>query len=242
MSDKKRIKIKKSKKITAISSGIRNRYHRKAKLSEYKFLQVLRGFCEDIPAAELMVKTRISEKTIRKTYKSLRIELIQAVLDDIHGFGGTGFFMFRDNELQERGRHFLEVMTTNQIFKEHLRQHGPRTKKPSDVSELLFEVTVKMFCNISMKKNVATLYPPKTREAIISIRDIANWIRENRDTEGFFERYSTFLERFNVVLANMPKLLVQEELQALRFKSVAHRFPSSVLYDDFRRFLSKNPL
>ncbi len=221
---------------------IRNRYHRRAKLSEYKFLQVLQGFCDDIPAANLTLKTRISEKTIRATYKALRGQLYFATQGDRYGFGGAGFFLFLGGNLRERGRQFIEEVSQRQIFLDHMRRHGPRTRKPTDATDFLFEVTVRMFCNIGMQKDLATLYPKETREALSTIREIAQWIRENQEIEGFSTKYASLLEGFEKIVTNMPKLLEMEELLALKTKSVAHRFPSNVMYEDLRRYLLKNPL
>lgn len=232
----------KYRKKRVAKTRIRNRYHRRAKLSEYKFLQVLQGFCDDIPAADLVHKTRVSEKTIRSTYKALRGQLYFATQSDRYGFGGAGFFLFLDGNLRERGRHFIEKVSQRKIFLNHMRRHGPRSRSPTDATDFLFEVTVRMFCNISMQKDHATLYPQETRKALETIREIVQWIRENQETEGFFVKYASLLKDFEKIVTSMPKLLEMEELQALKTKSVAHRFPSNVMYEDLRLYLLKNPL
>ena len=84
----------------------KNRYMRGSKLSEYKFLQILRVFAEDKTSAELASEIRVSEKTIRATYRHLREKLLEAILIDKHAFGGAGDYLMRDNKLDEKGSAF----------------------------------------------------------------------------------------------------------------------------------------
>lgn len=242
MPEIKRKKPSGTNKKQAPKPAIRNRYHRRAKLSEYKFLQILKGFAENATAAELAAPTRISEKTIREAYKSLRASLFEAVLRRPKGFGGTGFFLFNASQMTDRGRLFLVSVAESELFAAHIARHNPRAKSAEETRALLFEVTVRVFCNIAMRKDATTLYPEQTRQSLDIMREIAQWIRENREKDGFYQTYAELIARFGRVVGAMPALLEREELLALRDKSIAHRYPDHILYEELRQYLLKHPL
>lgn len=242
MADKENRKRDKSKKSSRPKQAIRNRYHLHAKLSEYKFLKILRGFCDGGAAADIASQTNISEKTIRFTYKLLRNQLFLATMNDLKAFGGAGFFLFDKEGLSERGRAFLQSIQESPLFLDHMQKHAPRTKKPEEVRDYLFEVAVRLFCNLAMSKDTETLYSKETREALVLVREISQWLRTTNEHGQMAEQYKVVVTRFKEVVMRMPELLVQEELLALKNKSVEHRFPSTVLYDDLRSFTLKSPL
>lgn len=221
---------------------VQNRYHLNAKLSEYKFLQILRGFCNDVVAAEVAAQKNISEKTIRFTYKLIRNQLFSATMGNLNAFGGAGFFMFDRQGLSKRGHAFIEAIQESNLFADHMRRHAPRTKKPEDAREFLFEVSVRLFCNLAMNKDAETLYPQETRDALGLVKEISQWIRDASEQEQSSEQYSEVVTRFGKLITHLPLLLMNEELLALKSKAVEHRFPSTVLYDDLRRHLLKHPI
>ena len=99
-----------------------------------------------------------------------------------------------------------------------------------------------MFCNIDIAKTPEALYPEDTLQALETIREIAEWIAENKQTEDFLDRYGDVVKRFGAIVDQMPKLLAQEELLSLKTKSSAHRLPALPLYNGLRRYLRANPL
>lgn len=238
---KKQIPLKKRKNYPP-ERRLRNRYFRRAKLSEYSFLKILHGFANDIPTPDLALNIRVSAKTIRATYRALRGCLFEATLQAPKILGGSGHFLIKNGQLSERGKMFLAAIAESKIFTNHCQTHTPRNKQKTEYQYLLFEVAVRVFCNIAINKTPDTLYPEETRDAIKTIQEIAQWISENRQTDGFPENYAGVIRRFGVILDQLPRLLEQEGLLALKTKSVAHRFPAIVMYDDLRRYLLVNPL
>ena len=220
----------------------KNRYYRRSKLSEYSFLRILEGFAEDRTVAECADGMRVSEKTVRAVFMALRRKLVPATLTEPYQFGGTGFFLFQGGRLSERGKAVLKSVAESEIFHTHMTRHCPRLADPRDGKSYLFEVAVRLFCNIALQKTAEHLYPAETRSAAAQMQGIALWISENRETERFHEKHGQLVARFGKVVDAMPVLLELEELQALRSKSAAHRYPAHILKDELRRYLLRDPL
>lgn len=220
----------------------RNRYYRHSKLSEYTFLKVLRGFADDLTARQCAAGMRVSEKTVRGIFMALRRALLSATLSHPYRFGGAGFFLFRDAALSERGKRILEAVAQSEIFRAHRERHCPRLSVVGDGKHYLFEVTVRIFCNIAVRKDPEHLYPPDTRTAIAQMQSIADWIRQTRDSEGFYEKYGHVVARFGKAVEAMSPILERDELRTLQTKSAPHQYPNRILYEHLRRYLRKNPL
>lgn len=220
----------------------KNRYMRNAKLSEYRFLKVLRGFAADYTAKELARDSGISAKTIRATYRVLRNKLIEAAIYNRKGFGGAGLYLLRKGRLDAQGKRFLKGVAESDLFQRHVERHAPRLNSEEDLQGLVFEVAIRTFCNIHIAEGTFIDYPDKTKEAVENLRDISQWIRENLPKEGFVERYGHIIEQFRKVSEGMRLLLEKEELLALKSRSREHRYPWDLLYNDLRRFLSKHPM
>ena len=80
-------------------------------------------------------------------------------------------------------------MAESDLFAEHIKRHLIRIRRPEDLNAHLIEMTVRVFCNISMRGSV-TDYPLETQEALQNMRDIADWIRGNMAQEGFLRSLS----------------------------------------------------
>ncbi|WP_420722475.1 hypothetical protein [Hwanghaeella sp. LZ110] len=233
--------LHKSKK-RAAKKPPRNRFHRHSKLSEYKFLQVLEAFSEDKPAALAASETRISVKTVRTIYSGFRDRLIAATISDPYEFGGAGRFLLDGGKLGDRGRRFLAELARSETYAAHVRRHDFRLKKGERFTDELFECAVRAFCTLAMHGQPEDHYPPKTVEAILIFREIADWIAANRDQAGFLEQQASFLSRFDAIVEQMPRLLEKEDLLALRTHSKLHRFPENILLTGLRHYLLKDPL
>jgi hypothetical protein len=215
---------------------------RNAKLSEYQFLKVLRGFADDIEPRKLATDVRTSEKTIRTLYRALRRKLLEAAVVQQHHFGGAGHYLFRQGKVTGKTKRFLEGVSESDIFTDHIRRHAPRIHDPQERKMLRIEVAIRVFCHMAMKDGALTDYPSETRSAVAQIRDMRQWIADHIHMEGFVARYGHIIDRVNALTQSILRLVEQEELLALRTKSRMHHFPNNVLYDDLRRFLLKNPI
>lgn len=241
-SDRKRKRRRGDSKSRTPKRARKNRYHRGAKASEYTTLKILRGFAFDKTVQDLSAEMVPSEKTLRDIYMRLRLKLVAATLARPTDFGGAGLFMFRDRKLSNTGRQFLEAVRESGIYRMHMKRHAPRLSSPRDEKRFAFEVSVRVFCNIALDKEPASLYPPETREAVAGMREIAGWISDNREAIAAHDAYRQILDRFEKVVAQMGRLIEMEELLTLKTRSAEHHFPSSVLYDHLRRYLLTDPL
>ena len=229
-------------KETKKSKKLKNRFSRSSKLSEYRFLKILKGFAMDMTTQELADSSGISEKSIRATYRDLRNKLIEAAIYNRDGFGGAGFYLLRKGKLDDQGKRFLLGVAESAIFSRHVERHAPRLKSAEDLEGLIFEVVMRVFCNVHLNDGALIDYPDATKQAILELRDIGQWIKENIQQEGFLEKYGHVVERFRKVAQDMKLLQEKEELLALKSKSRPHRFPWELLYNDLRRHLLKHPL
>lgn len=242
MADKSTQKQVRKRKSTTPLGKPKNSYARNSKLSEYRFLKILKGFAADHSAKEVAASSNISEKTIRATYAELRGKLIEVTLAQPFAFGGAGHFLLRDGRVGRRGRAFFEAIYESDIYQDHIRRHAPRLKNHLDMQGLIYEVTVRLFCHISMRRDALIAFPDDTTTALHEMKDIAAWIREGVKTEGFAEKYADVIARFGKITEQMDTLLENEQLLSLRNQSTEHRFANDLLYSDLRRLLLKSPL
>jgi hypothetical protein len=231
-----------AKKKTKNAGKPANRYARRSKLSEYRFLRILEGFTMDKTAQELAESIGISEKSIRATYRDLRLALMEAALSNTKAFGGAGFYLLRHENMGPRRRRFLDGVAQSELYARHVKRHAPRLKSSNDKEALTFEVAMRMFCNIDIDDGSLINYPPETKQALLTLRDIAQWIKDNLRREGFMEHYGHVVEEFFRVSKKMDRLTEEEELLALRSKSRPHRYPWMLMYNDLRKYLLKHPL
>lgn len=220
----------------------KNRYMRNAKLSEYRFLKVLRGFAEDKTARELSSEVGISEKSIRATYRQLREKLIEAALEKPQAFGRAGYFLTKNGNNGAQARLFLHGIGQSEKFADHIKRHAPRLSTTDDAERLIFEVAIRTFCDLAIRENAVIDYPPETKKALQELRAAQAWIKENIESEGFLERYGHVIKAVERTTDQMNRLLEQEKLHSLRAQSRTHHYAQNVLYDDLRRYLLRSPL
>ncbi len=219
-----------------------NRYYRHSRLSEYRFLRILRAFADNVPATETARRMRLSDKSVRALYAALRESLLKAAIASPRDFGWAGYYLIEDGYLSKRGHDFVETVFESGLFRDHIARHGLRLRTPRDRGRAVIEVTIRMFCHIAMTGPPPSHLNPETREAIEIMGSISGWIRENMQTEGFLEDYAGFIRRFGKAVERMPGVISIDEIAALRDGATEHRYPATVLYDPLRRYLLKDPL
>lgn len=196
----------------------------------------------DITAKDLAQKSGISERTVRTTYRGLRRKLIEAAIYNPDGFGGAGSYLLRKGKIDDKGKRFFRGVAESELYTSHLERHAPRLNSMEDRTGLIFEVAIRVFCNVHLDEGVLIDYPEETKNAVLQLRDMGRWIKENQDRKEFQEKYGHIIERFMKVAHSMRLLLEKEELLVLKTKSREHKFPWDLLYDDLRRYLLKYPL
>lgn len=224
----------------------RNRYMRGARLSEYRFLKLLRGFADERIAADIGGEVGLSEKRTRELFDHFRSKLMRAVLMEPFEFGWAGYFLFDGLEISPRGHHLFDEISESDVFKSALIRHAPRSgakRIPSKrFSELLFEITVRMVCSLSMTKDNTSLYPQDAREAFAKLQMVALFIDEHKDAAEKPDGFDAIVESFDAYMKAFPILLARDEFRALVTGYRHHRFANDVLYDGLRRHILKNPI
>ncbi|MEM9356807.1 MAG: hypothetical protein AAGB04_11380 [Pseudomonadota bacterium] len=224
----------------------KNRYMHRAKISEYRFLNVLRGFANDQTAEETARQVKLSEKRVREIYDLLRDKLMRAILERPFDFGWAGYFLFDDLEISQRGARILDAVSASDLFRSSLNRHAPRVGLTGEVSDrfsaLLMEVTVRVFCALSMRKDNDTLYSDEMQEAFAKLQLVAIYIHQHRDNPDEPELFQAVTESFQAIMEDFPYFLAQDEFKSLVQGHTRHRFPNEVLYNDLRRYLLANPL
>ncbi len=224
----------------------KNRYHRGAKLSEHRFLRVLRGFADDQTARETSDATGISEKTIQNLFDRVRERLMRAVLIHPVRFGGAGYFLFDDRKISRRGSILFDVVSGSFLFKRTLMRHAPRvgaTGAPKAAfSFLLLETVVRIFCTLSHPKDNEGLYSDEIQEAYANLQLVALYIHQHKDAPDDPALFEAVKESFERIMEDFPRILEQEEFINLVQGARKHHFASEAFYNDLRRYLLEDPL
>lgn len=169
----------------------KNRYHRGAKASEYTTLKILRGFAEGRPVRDLASEMRLSEKTLRDIHGRLRQKLIAASLAQPTDFGRAGMFLYRDGRLSPTGHAFLQAVRESNLFRAHKQRHALRFAAPHQEVSHLIEVTIRVFCNISMDKSLEAFCLPSSGKALHTLK--SNSTAHNFPSTVMFDHLRRYL-------------------------------------------------
>ena len=136
--------VKKQKR--ARKEALKNRYCAGAKLSEHKFLRILRGFAEGMTLSALEPMTHVSGKTIRATYRALRERLAQAIHEQPLMFGGAGTYLAHPDSAN-----LLIAIRLSAVFRRYRKQHAPRLQDAREEQLLVLEFAARMFCALDLR-------------------------------------------------------------------------------------------
>lgn len=136
--------VKKQKR--ARKEALKNRYCAGAKLSEHKFLRILRGFAEGMTLSALEPMTHTSGKTIRSTYRVLRERLADAIHKHPLMFGGAGSYLVHPDATP-----LLAAIRSSAVFRRYRKQHAPRMKVEVEEQRLVVEFAVRVFCALDLR-------------------------------------------------------------------------------------------
>ncbi|GFO80794.1 MAG: hypothetical protein A49_04210 [Methyloceanibacter sp.] len=211
----------------------KNRYCIGAKLSEHKFLRLLRGLADDIAVQALEPRTHISGKTIRTTYRSLRAELTNAVRAEPERFGGTGTFLFADGSLTESGRAILRRVYRSREFRLYRKRHAPRLRDEFDERNLLVNKTVRMFCAVALPHSGPEIDASK----VMSTLQLLEAIDFDLPLLRRFVEGRLPVDQPGGDAAGYSNAFLDAAKDVQR-----HHYPEHRLFEDFRRYLLKNPM
>lgn len=136
--------VKKQKR--ARKRALKNRYCAGAKLSEHKFLRILRGFAEGMTLSALEPMTHVSGKTIRATCRLLRERLADAILSEPERFGGAGHYL----NLPDASA-LLNAIRTSAQFRRYRKRYAPRLNDAEEERLLVLEFAVRAFCALDLR-------------------------------------------------------------------------------------------
>jgi hypothetical protein len=142
--------VKKQKR--ARKCALKNRYCAGAKLSEHKFLRILRGFAEGMTLSALEPMTHTSEKTIRATYRALRERLAEALHGQPLIFGGASAYLAHPDSAV-----LLSAIRSSPAFRRYRKLHAPRMKDAREEQLFVLESAVRVFCALDLR--VVTIGP-----------------------------------------------------------------------------------
>lgn len=219
----------------------RNRYVRNAKLSEYKFLKLLRGFAVGAGPKSLAKDTGISEKTIRATYGQLRQKVGEAIMSGQPLFGIGARYFFERGELTEKGRIFMEAVAQSSIFRAYKSVHAPRMTDQEGLHALTVDLAMRIFSGLVVADEEFTSLTPGLRRAFEQLIVVKIWIEENEGKPGFIEEHGDTITRHQSLMRMALIVQEQREIIALR-QSPKHRYANDQFYNDLRRFLLASPM
>ena len=229
-----------------IKQPIKNRYQRFSKISEYKFLRVLRSFADDLTAKEASEKVRVSEKTIRKLYDELRDKLLRASLMEPDSFGSAGHFLYENQEVSSRGRHMMDTVTDSDLFARTMKRHAPRVgaidAPDSRYNMIALEVAVRVYSKVDPPRDIEKLYAPEVQRLLFNVGVTERFLKDQADNPDDPEYYASVAAKYAKVKKRIPALLAKEEFLTLGKNYKYHQFSNNLLYDDLRKFLLKEPL
>lgn len=129
----------------------RNRYCAGAKLSEHKFLRILRGYAEAMPITALEPTTHVSGKTIRSTYRALRSNLPTATQRERARFSQAGIYLFEGESITPDARRIIASIERTRRFSRYINRHAPRLSSCEDEYLFLLEKAVRIFCALDLR-------------------------------------------------------------------------------------------
>lgn len=221
----------------------RNRYVRDAKLSEYKFLQVLKGFADLRLPSKVANETGISEKTIRKFFHAFQLKIKEAIKCDHQLFGGAGLLIFRSGYLTKHGEEFLKRLNSSDVFAMMVLSRTPRFKRHNtDISLYLWELLARYTCNSSRRFETERGYDNHFLRALRDIekREEIAWsiIQNDKPTREDVEFVKSYLEVQKIV----DSIFDLFDLNLFLDNFNPHSDVKFRIYEELRQYLLKHPI
>ncbi|MEL7398015.1 MAG: hypothetical protein AAFN44_16770 [Pseudomonadota bacterium] len=214
---------------------------RHAKLSEYKFLKILRAYANGLGPKEAAAEAGISEKTIRATFSDLRSKVQDAAQSGKPVFGLGSQYLFEHGALTEKGEVFLESVTKSRVFESYKEKHAPRLKDPQEQEAFVFDLGMRVFTGLVVAEDEFYEVSPELKRSLELLDAMQIWIDLNEGVEGFEEEHHETLTRYRSLRRMADLVIEQRQIIALR-NSGKHRYAGDKFYQDLRKFLLKHPI
>ena len=203
--------VKKQKRARA--SALKNRYCAGAKLSEHKFLRIMRGFAEGMTLSALEPMTHVSGKTIRATYRALRLRLAEALSDQPLIFGEAGEYLQHCH-----ADAFLAAIKSSIVFGRFRKRHGPRIKDTGDEQLLVVEFAVRVFCALDLRS--VTIGPTDVLAAVQTAIRTIKPRDELQKVAEFIPGARPYIHANSRIFQDLRKHLLQQPYRANHLPSL----------------------
>lgn len=224
--------------------AIRNRYFRDSKLSESRFLRILKAFADDFSASDAARASGVSLRSVNDIYVRLRDRIWQDIWSDPDLFNGMGRYLRICAEVHI-GREGRKLEYEGSPFKVMATDGPYRRAAASDALEIKEEL---------LNANVVSLWKERRRSRrmtgtqlnwahIVEIyaRERSGTLRRPRDhsyIDKFAKEFLQAKERGSN--AECRRLLEEYETNMKRF---GYRGEGNKrFFDDMKRMLKRNPL
>ncbi len=222
----------------------KNRYQRYSKLSEAKFLEVLKGFSELTVSNQIASKTRISEKTVRELNWKLRFRMMDAIMNDRNVFQGIRRYMFDEGKVLPRGKRLLEDAgaVDPMILYTMLHRLDGRRLTERHYSALMIENTVRAYCRMAGQPFGLFEMSDELKNTYKIIRDTADGLAKAEVTADNMQEYAALTAENERLLKDAEEVLDMEQRIAVADAHRSYISPNQIIYNDLRKSLSKNPI
>lgn len=222
----------------------KNRYQRHSKLSEAKFLEILKGFSELTVSNQIASKTRISEKTVRELNWKLRFRMMDAIMNDRNVFQGIRRYLFDGGTLLPRGKAFLEDAGAVDPMKLYSMLHRLDGRRLTErhYSALMIENAVRAYCRMAGQPYGLFEMSDELKNTYKIIRDTADGLAKTEVTAENMQEYSALAAENERLLREAEEVLDTEQRIAVADAHRSYISPNQIIFNDLRKSFTKNPL
>jgi len=235
----------------------KNRFYKGSKYSEYKIEKVIKCFADDLTLQETADKTKISVRSLRPIFRTLRLRMFMAARRHNRLFGYAGMFLNIIN------RDDLERMMKGEKFQARMKKYFPRAPKPeklskeqegsTDVVLLLMELIIRDCSQSEFVKDddfdrrIIYLQKAAERSGLLSFIDQRE---ENPDRD--YNDYQSGDQKFDKMVGEMARLyeqqaetighIIRSEFEKLSENARTRLYSGEVIFRDLKKYVLKHPL
>ncbi|WP_342075601.1 hypothetical protein [Yoonia sp. SS1-5] len=222
----------------------KNRYQRHSKLSESKFLEVLKGFSELTVSNQIASKTRISEKTVRELTWKIRFRMMDDIMNNRNIFQGIRRYLFDGGKILPRGQRLLDDAgaVDPMILYTMLHRLDGRRLTERHYSALVIENAVRAYCRMAGQPYGLFEMSDELKNTYKIIKDSAEGLAKAEVTAENMQEYEALVAENARLLKDAEEVLDLEQRMAVADAHRSYVSPNQVIYNDLRKSLVKKPL
>lgn len=222
----------------------KNRYQRHSKLSEAKFLEILKGFSELTVSNQIASKTRVSEKTVRELNWKIRFRMMDPIMNNRNVFQGIRRYLFDEGKVLPRGQRLLEDAgaVDPMILYTLLHRLDGRRLTERHYSALMIENAVRAYCRMAGQPYGLFEMSDELKNTYKIIKDTADGLANAEITAENMREYAALVAENERLLKDAEEVLDMEQRMAVADAHRSYISPNQIIYNDLRKSLTKNPL